>query len=118
MNWTVLGFPDKPDTIPIRTPDIKICPGMNVNFSCTGNVGIPPGYFEWTKIINGSSSIYNDTFSSDLPGECNINRTSILSIEVQKEDNNANYRCKIIHDLATSEMYQQTIPEIFVHGNF
>lgn len=91
---------------------------MNVTYSCTGNVGTLPGYFRWTKIINGSTTIYNDTFNSDISGECNINRTSILSIEVQKEDNNASFKCEIIHDLATPDMFQQTIPEIFVYGNF
>lgn len=91
---------------------------MNVSYSCSGLVGAPPGYFRWTKLSSGFTSIYNETFNSDTPGECNINRTSILSIEVHKEDNNATFRCEVIHELATSEMYQETLPEMFVYGNY
>lgn len=91
---------------------------MKVNFSCTGNIGSPPGYYRWAKISNGSKTFYNETFNIDTRGECNINRTSILTIEVQKDDNDAIFRCEVIHDLATPDMYQQTIPENFVYGNF
>ncbi|CAG2195013.1 unnamed protein product [Mytilus edulis] len=38
----VKGTPNKPDTFPVRTPGLDICPGINVNYSCTGNVGTPP----------------------------------------------------------------------------
>lgn len=118
-NLAVLGFPNKPDTIPIRTPGFKICPESNVSFSCSGNVGAPPGYLKWTKISNGSTTIYSDTVDIDteIPGTCVFNKTSILSIEVKKDDNNAIFRCEVIHELANSEMFQQTIPEIFVYGN-
>lgn len=104
--------------IPVRTPCLNICTGMNVNYTCSGMVGVPPGYFRWTKISNGTTQIYNETFYSDTPGECNINRTSFQSIEAQKEDNNAIFRCEVIHDLATSEMFQQTISDIFVYGYY
>ncbi|CAG2249392.1 unnamed protein product [Mytilus edulis] len=114
----VKGIPTKPDGFPIRTPGSNVCQGVNVNYTCSGMVGAPPGYFRWTKTSNGSTTLYNDTFHSDIPGECNINRTSILSIEVQKEDNNASFRCEVIHELATSEMYQQTIPEMFVYDPY
>ncbi|XP_071176467.1 cell adhesion molecule CEACAM1-like [Mytilus edulis] len=73
----VKGTPNKPDTIPIRTPDFKVCPGMNVNFSCTGNIGAPPGYFKWTKISNGYITIYNDTSHVDTQGEYPYEYTEI-----------------------------------------
>ncbi|CAG2195012.1 unnamed protein product [Mytilus edulis] len=111
----VKGIPNKPDGVPIRTPDSNVCQGINVSYSCSGLVGAPPGYIRWTKLSSGSTTIYNKTFYSDTLEECNINRTSILSIEIQKEDNNAIFRCEVIHEIATSDMYQQTLPEIFVY---
>lgn len=113
-----VGKPYKPDGIPIRSPRSNVCQGINVNYSCSGLVGAPPGYFRWKKLSSGSTTIYNETFNIDTPGECNINRTSILSIEIQKEDNSAIFRCEVIHELATTDMVQQTIPEMFVYGNY
>lgn len=62
------GTPNKPHTIPVRTPGLNICTGMNANYSCTGMIGAPHGCFRWTKISNGLTNIYNETFHSDTPG--------------------------------------------------
>ncbi|VDI03787.1 Hypothetical predicted protein [Mytilus galloprovincialis] len=115
--YCFLGIPNKPDGIPVRAPNSNLCQGMNVSYSCSGLIGAPPGYFRWTKLSSEFKTIYNATFISDIPGECNINRTSTLAIEVHKEDNNATFRCEVIHELATSEMYQETLPGMFVYGN-
>ncbi|CAG2249388.1 unnamed protein product [Mytilus edulis] len=58
----VKDSPNKPDGIPIRTPDFKTCQGMSVNFTCSGNIGKPPGYIRWTKLGNGSTTTYNDSY--------------------------------------------------------
>lgn len=91
---------------------------MNASFTCDGNIGRPPGNFKWTKFSNGSLTEYvTDTIKESIPGTCRYFGTSKLSIEVQKEDNGAIFKCEIVHELATNDTYQQTLPEDFIYGN-
>ena len=42
-----------------------------------------------------------------MPGTCTFNGTSMLTIQLEAEDNNAVIRCEVEQELATSDMYRQ-----------
>ncbi|VDI61515.1 Hypothetical predicted protein [Mytilus galloprovincialis] len=115
--FIVKGSPNQPDDIPSRSPDSNICPGDNVTLICSGNIGKLPGNLKWTKFINGTSTTYTDTVTSktEIPGTCLYNGTSMLTFEARKEDNNAIFRCEVVHELATNDMYQERSPGTFVY---
>ena len=43
-----------------------------------------------------------------MPGTCTFNGTSMLTIKLEAEDNNAVIRCKVEQELATSDMYRES----------
>ena len=112
----VKGKPAKPDNVPTWIPQSGIEEGTNVTFTCTGNVGKPAGKFKWTKYRGSTPTVYNDatTTAVEMPGTCTFNGTSMLTIKLEAEDNNAVIRCKVEQELATSDMYTESQPDNLV----
>jgi hypothetical protein len=90
--------------------------GTEVTFTCTGNVGKPAGKFKWTKYRGTTQTLYNGatTTAVEMPGTCTFNGTSMLTIKLEAEDNNAVVKCEVEQELATSEMYRQSQPDDLV----
>ena len=111
-----IGKPAIPDNVPTWTPESGIEEGTNVTFICTGNVGKPAGKFKWTKYRGATSTVYNDAITTavEIPGTCTFNGTSMLTIKIEAEDNNAVIKCEVEQELATSDMYQQSQPDDLV----
>jgi hypothetical protein len=111
-----IGKPAIPDNVPTWIPESGIEEGKNVTFTCTGNVGKPAGKFKWTKYRGTTSTVYNDatTTTVEIPDTCSLNGTSMLTIKLEAEDNNAVIKCEVEQELATSEMYQQSEPDDLV----
>jgi hypothetical protein len=105
-----------PDNVPAWTPESGIEEGTAVTFTCTGNVGKPAGRFKWTKYTGSTPTFYNDatTTAVKMHGTCTFNGTSMLTIKLAAEDNNAVIRCEVEQELATSDMYRQSQPDILV----
>ena len=88
-----------------------------MTFTCTGNVGKPAGKFKWTKKCRGATStVYNGTITTaeEMPGTCTINSTSVLTIKLEAEDNNAVIKCEVEQELATNDTYRQSQPDNLV----
>ena len=49
-----------------------------------------------------------------MPGTCTFNGTSMLTIKLEAEDNNAVIKCEVEQELATSEMYRPSQPDNLV----
>ncbi|CAC5407992.1 unnamed protein product [Mytilus coruscus] len=68
-----------------------------VMFTCTGNIGIPPGKLIWQKISpqqKMSVTYSNETTEiEELPEKCSFRGTSNLTIEISGEDLKAKIRC-------------------------
>ena len=113
-----IGKPAKPDNVPTWIPQSGIEEGTNVTFTCTGNVGKPAGKFKWTKYRGSTPTVYNDatTTAVEMPGTCTFNSTSMLTIKLEAEDNNAVIRCEVEQEqgLATSDMYTESQPDNLV----
>ena len=88
---------------------------MTINLTCTGNVGKPAGKFVWTQYRGSTPYPQGDvtTTAQQIPGTCISNGTSILSVQVQAEDNNAVFRCQVEQELADQTIYTQTLPNDF-----
>jgi hypothetical protein len=97
-------------------PSSEIEGGTEVTFTCTGNVGKPAGKFKWTKYRGTTQTLYNGatTTAVEMPGTCTFNGTSMLTIKLEAEDNNAVVKCEVEQELATSEMYRQSQPDDLV----
>jgi hypothetical protein len=92
-----------------------------VTFTCTGNVGKPAGKFKWTKYRGTTATVYNDTATTavKMPGTCTFNGTSMLTIKLEAEDNNAVIKCEMEQELATSDMYtERQADNLVVHCKF
>ena len=87
-----------------------------MTFTCTGNVGKPAGRFKWTKYRGTTSTVYNDTTTTpeEMPGTCTFNGTSMLTIKLEAEDNNAVIKCEVEQELATIDMHRQSQPDNLV----
>ena len=111
-----IGKPAKPDNVPTWIPQSGIEEGTNVTFTCTGNVGKPAGKFKWTKYRGSRPKVYNNatTTAVEMPGTCTSNGTSMLTIKLEAEDNNAVIRCEVEQALATSDMYTESQPDNLV----
>jgi hypothetical protein len=111
-----IGKPAIPDKVPTWTPESGIEEGTDVTFTCTGNVGKPAGKFKWTKYRGSTPTVYNDatTTAVKMPGTCTFNGTSMLTIKLEAEDNNAVIRCEVEQELATSDMYTESQPDDLV----
>ena len=111
-----IGKPAKPDNVPTWIPQSGIEEGTNVTFTCTGNVGKPAGKFKWTKYRGSTPTFYNDatTTAVEMPGNCTFNGTSMLTIKLEAEDNNAVIRCEVEQELATPDMYTESQPDNLV----
>ena len=113
---SLIGKPARPDNVPTRIPQSGIEEGTDVTFTCTGNVGKPAGKFKWTKYRGTTPTVYNDatTTAVKMPGTCTFNGTSMLTLKLEAEDNNAVIKCEVEQELATSEMYRQSQPDDLV----
>ena len=104
----------QPDTTPIMSVEHGILEGQNVTFTCFGDVGNPPGTFIWEKmkLVGFFPTTYPDetTIIREIPGGCSYNGTSNLTITMEDVDDNAIVRCKVIQELLSSDVYQQTAP--------
>ena len=111
-----IGQPAKPDNAPTWTPYLEIEEGTDVTFTCTGNVGKPAGKFKWTKYRGAIPTFYNDAITTavKMPGTCTFNGTSMLTIKLEAEDNNAVIKCEVEQELATSDMFQESQPDNLV----
>ena len=49
-----------------------------------------------------------------MSGTCTFNGTSMLTMKLAAEDNNAVIRCKVEQELATSDMYTESQPDKLV----
>lgn len=113
----VKAIPAMPDSIPSLTPKQGIEDGMDVWFTCTGNVGKPAGMFRWTKYRGPVAIDYTGVTNTavPIPGTCTYNGTSVFTTRLEAEDNNAVIRCTVEHELATPDtLYNQTEPESLV----
>ena len=112
----VKGKPEKPDNVSTWIPQSGIEEGTNVTFTCTGNVGKPAGKFKWTKYRGPTPTVYNDatTTAVEMPGTCTFNGTSMLTIKLEAEDNNAVIKCEVEQELATNDTYRQSQPDDLV----
>ena len=109
---SLIGKPARPENVPTWIPQSGIEEGTNVTFTCTGNVGKPAGKFKWTKYRGSTPTVYNDATTTvvEMPGTCTINSTSMLTIKLEAEDNNAVIRCEVEQELATRDMYTESQP--------
>ena len=87
-----------------------------MTFTCTGNVGKPAGKFKWTKYRGAIPTFYNDAITTavKMPGTCTFHGTSMLTIKLEAEDNNAVIRCEVEQELATTDMYRESQPDDLV----
>ena len=87
-----------------------------MTFTCTGNVGKPAGKFKWTKYRGDIPTFYNDAITTavKMPGTCTFHGTSMLTIKLEAEDNNAVIKCEVVQELATTDMYRQSQPDDLV----
>ena len=108
--------PAIPDNVPTWTPESGIEEGTDVTFTCTGNVGNPAGKFKWTKYRGSTATFYNNatTTAVEMSGTCTFSGTSMLTIKLEAEDNNAVIRCEVEQELATSDMYTESQPDSLV----
>ena len=116
ISIVVRGKPAIPDNIPTWIPESGIEEGTDVTFTCTGNVGKPAGKFKWTKYRGSTPTVYNGatTTAVKMPGTCTFNGTSMLTIKLEAEDNNAVIRCEVEQELATPDMYTESQPDNLV----
>ena len=86
--------------------------GQYVSFVCNGNVGKPAGKFIWKKLRHGeqSPSIYSDvsTTSTEITGNCALNGTSNLTIQLTYLDNKAKIQCVEESNLSSESLTIET----------
>ncbi|CAC5425225.1 unnamed protein product [Mytilus coruscus] len=85
-----------------------------VMFTCTGNIGKPPGKLIWQKIspqLKISVTYSNETTEIDeLPGICSFRGTSNLTIQISGKDSKAKIRCFEKSQADVQGMYIETEP--------
>ncbi|CAC5386259.1 CADM3 [Mytilus coruscus] len=106
----------KSDTITNRqlNPDANsllfLREGETVMFTCTGNIGKPPGKFIWQKTspLQKEAVIYHTktTVKEEMPKICSLKGTSDLTLQISANDLNAKIRC--------FEESQADVPGMFI----
>ncbi|XP_063416749.1 mucin-3B-like [Mytilus trossulus] len=110
-NLTVRAAAEKPIDSPLITGvNGSIIEGQNVTFTCSGNVGNPPGTFIWEKyrMIGFFPKTYEDKPTTITPGlvNCTNNGTSSVTIAMESEDDRSLVRCVIKQEFG--DVFQQT----------
>ncbi|XP_052062653.1 cell adhesion molecule 2-like [Mytilus californianus] len=110
-NLTVRAAAEKPAEAPLITGvNGSIIEGQNVTFTCSGNVGNPPGTFIWEKfrMIGFFPTTYPDEPTIITPGlvNCTNNGTSSVTIAMESEDDRSLVRCVIKQEFG--DVFQQT----------
>lgn len=88
--------------------------GDTVKFTCTGNIGNPPGKFIWQKIslIQEIPITYSNeiTEKTQINGKCSYRGTSNLTVQITTEDLTSVYRCFEESQADMTGMYEETGP--------
>ncbi|XP_062619840.1 carcinoembryonic antigen-related cell adhesion molecule 6-like [Saccostrea cucullata] len=97
---------EKPYSPPEPNPD-NIEEGMKVQFSCTANVGKPPGNIKWWRFRKGQSVPEFMGESNTTPlmqtDTCAYNLTSSISaLTMSRNDDQSVWRCSVNNNLLTA----------------
>ena len=110
-------MPRKPANITFEPAQYSaITEGDNVTFTCSGDVGRPPGTYLWQLISHKVVQNYTDitTFIESIDGSCSYYGTSNLTIPMTADKNQAIIRCVEISQLTNEDMFRETNPiEVF-----
>lgn len=86
----------------------------NVTFTCTGDIGNPPGKLIWQKTFpQGKIPItYSNetTYIEEIPGKCSFKGTSHLMVKIYAEDIKAKIRCFEESQANETDMHLETEP--------
>ncbi|XP_048773181.1 cell adhesion molecule 3-like isoform X2 [Ostrea edulis] len=103
---TVQAPAEKPYEVPVPVPD-NIEEGMNVKFTCTANVGKPPGKIKWWRYRNGIVAPQSMGESSEnpqvQPKVCVYNVTSSIQHNMSSDDDQSVWRCSVDNELLTTQ---------------
>ncbi|XP_061165704.1 LOW QUALITY PROTEIN: cell adhesion molecule 3-like [Saccostrea echinata] len=95
---------EQPYEIPVPVPD-NIEENMEVTFSCTANVGKPPGQIRWWRYRKGITAHQESGVFTNTPqiqeGECVYNVTSTVTYTMTKDDDQSVWRCFVDNELLT-----------------
>ncbi|XP_061188050.1 CD166 antigen-like [Saccostrea echinata] len=97
---------EKPHSAPNPNPD-NIEEGMKVQFSCTANVGKPPGNIKWWRFRHGQSvpDFMGESNTTPLmqTDVCVYNLTSSISaLSMTRDDDQSVWRCSVNNNLLTA----------------
>ena len=98
---------EQPYRAPVPVPEI-IEEGMTVQFSCSANIGKPPGNIKWWRFRpNKSVPDYLGELSTTptmVPGVRTYNVTSSISrLTVSRDDDRSVFRCSVSNALVTAD---------------
>lgn len=88
--------------------------GDTMVFTCTGNIGKPPGKLVWQKIYKQQnekiSIMYSNEseFIEELTEKCYFKSTTNLTVRISAEDLNAKFRCFEESQANSPDMYVET----------
>ncbi|XP_048777666.2 uncharacterized protein LOC125681554 [Ostrea edulis] len=103
---TVQAPAEKPYAVPVPVPD-NIEEGMNVKFTCTANVGKPPGKIRWWRYRSGIIAPQPMGDSSEnpqvQPKVCVYNVTSSIEHNMSSDDDQSVWRCSVDNELLTTQ---------------
>lgn len=95
--------------------------GDRVMFTCTGNIGNPPGKLIWQKMFPQATLLitYSNetTYEEEIHGKCSFKGTSHLTVKIYAEDIHATIRCFEESQVNVQGMYLETDP-FDVHCEF
>ncbi|XP_061179636.1 cell adhesion molecule 2-like [Saccostrea echinata] len=98
---------EQPYEIPVPVPD-NIEENTEVTFSCTANVGKPPGQIRWWRYRKGITAPQEMSgVSTNTPqiqeGVCVYNVTSTVTYTMTKDDDQSVWRCFVDNELLTMQ---------------
>lgn len=106
---TVTSTPSKST----KKPGPSFREGDTIQFTCTGNIGKPPGKFVW-KIIpqKGKPKIYSNetTTVEQIPNVCSFRGTSNLTVEITADHFKTKFRCYEESQADVLGMFVETEP--------
>lgn len=95
--------------------------GDMVTFTCTGNIGNPPGKLIWKKTFPQARlpiTYSNETtFIEEIPGKCSFKGTSHMTVKIDAKDIKTKIQCFEESQLYVPGMYLETEP-FDVHCEF
>ncbi|XP_061188966.1 cell adhesion molecule 3-like isoform X2 [Saccostrea echinata] len=103
---TVRAPAEQPYDIPVPVPD-NIEENIEVTFSCTANVGKPPGQIKWWRYRKGITAPQEMStgVSANTPqvqeAVCIYNVTSTITYTMTKDDDQSVWRCFVDNELLT-----------------